>query len=450
MTDRMGQVADLKKVAILTTFDSYSEAYSLTRIASEQIKMLVRHDYKPVVIVQDAFEPKKAFALSEVEIRRTPSVPCHNEIKKDETFDQDVDAVEKALDEALKDIDVVLDHDVIYQNAALKYNFAARRIAKKYPNIKWLHWIHSAISPVTLDALRPIFTDAYLDLVKTPFPNSLYVFFNHYSIPRIAKDFNISEELVKVVHHPSDVSEVLGLTPDVSKFMDDKEILKADAVCVYPARLDRGKNVEMAIKTMACLKDFDLKPKMIVVDFHSTGGDKVTYRDDLKNVAIDYGLSQDELIFTSEYQDSWTVEVPYPDTQAIMRLANVFIMPSRSESYSLITQEAGILKNVVILNFDFPPFRDIFGPNAIYRKYSSNIDVLSGLSGDTTTEYGPDRISADERVEHEKRYHLETAGMIASRLKHPELALSTFLRKYRNLDYIFLHELQPLFFEEVK
>ena len=181
----MSEIANLKRVAIFTTFDSYSEAYSLTRIATEQIKMLVRHGYKPVVIVQDSFEPKKAFALPEVELRRTPNVACHNEIKKDETFDADVDAIEKSLDEALKDIDIVLDHDVIYQNAALKYNFAARRIAKKFPNIKWLHWIHSATSPVTLDALRPIFTDAYLDLVKTPFPNSLYIFFNDYSVPII-------------------------------------------------------------------------------------------------------------------------------------------------------------------------------------------------------------------------------------------------------------------------
>lgn len=446
----MGQIQNLKKVAIFTTFDSYSEAYSLTRIASEQIKMLTRNGYKPVVIVQDSFEPKKAFALPDVEIRRTPVVACHNEIKKDETFDADVDAIERSLDEALKDIDIVLDHDVIYQNAALKYNFAARRVAKKYPKIKWLHWIHSATSPVTLDALRPIFTDAYLDLVKVPFPNSLYVFFNHYSIPRIAKDFGISEELVKVVHHPSDIGQVLGLTLDVAKFADEKEIFKADAICVYPCRLDRGKNVEAAIKTMASLKQFDLKPTMIVVDFHSTGGDKVTYRDDLKNIGIDYGLSEGELIFTSDYIDKWTVEVPYEDTQAIMRLANVFIMPSRSESYSLITQEAGINKCVIVLNFDFPPFRDIFGPNAIYRKYSSNIDVLTGLSGNTDTAYGPDRASDLERIEYERRYHVETAGMIAARLEHPEMAFAIFLRKYRNLDYIFKHELEPLFFEDVK
>lgn len=443
------------KVAILTNFDSYSEAYSLTRIVSEQIKMLTTHGYEIVVIVQDSFEPQKAFSLPGVTLKRIPNVACHNEVKKDETFDEDVTAIKTALDSALSDIDVVLTHDIIYQNAALKHNFASRQIAEKYPKIKWLHWIHSATSPVTLDALRNIFSDQYLDLVKKPFPNSLYVFFNHYSVPRIAKDFNVSEEVVRVVHHPSDISEVLALTPAVSKLVKDKNILDADAICIYPIRLDRGKQVEYVIKTIAMIKEFGLKIRIIVVDFHSTGGDKVTYRDELKNLGIDWGLNAEELIFTSQYNEDWNVEVPHEDVMAMMRLGNVFIMPSVSESYSLITQEAGMNKCVVVLNQDFPPFRDIFGQNAIFRKYSSSVDIFPDPAemgtGRTNTSYGPNNASDQERKTYEMRYHKQTAGMIVAKLQgYQDLALATFLRKTRNLDYIFEHELQPLLFEEIK
>jgi len=447
----MEEIQDPKRVAIFTTFDSFSPAYSLCRIANDQIKMLVRNGYHPTVIVQEGFKTENAgaFALPEVTIKHIPNVACHNEVKKDESFDQDVDNIARALEEILKDIDVVLSHDVIYQNAALKHNFAARRVAEKLPHLKWRHWIHSATSPITLNALRPIFQDEYLNLVSKPFPNSLYVFFNDFSIPRVANDFGVSEDVVRVVHHPSDVAQVLGLSKDVGKFMDDKKILEADAVCVYPCRLDRGKQVEVAVKTMAMIKDMDLKVRMIVVDFHSTGGDKISYRDDLKNVGIDWGLNNQELLFTSEYKDEWNVEVPYEDALAIIRLANVFIMPSASESYSLITQEAGMNKCVVVLNQDFPPFRDIFGANAIFRKYSSNIDVLSGLSGNTNTRYGPDNASDQERIHHEKIYHKETAGMVVSKLRaYKDQALSTYLRQKRNLDYVFKHELEILFFEE--
>jgi glycosyltransferase involved in cell wall biosynthesis len=441
-------VVSPKRIAIFTTFNSISEAYSLNRVVEDQIKMLLSGGYEITLLVAEGFEAKGIY--EETIIRYIPNVPVHNEVKKDETFDQDVKALEVSLEIILKNIDVVITHDIIYQNAALKHNFAARKIAEKYPNLKWLHWIHSATSPVTLANLRPIFTDQYLDLVTQPFPNSYYVFFNYYSIPRIARNFGIPEELVRVVPHPSDLKDVLALTNDVYDLAIEKQVFSADAIAVYPIRLDRGKQVEIVIKTMAMLKEFDLKIRLIVVDFHSSGGDKLTYRDQLKAIAIDWGLNEDELIWTSEFKKDWEIEVPHVDVMALMRLANVFIGASVSESYSLITQEAGLNKVISVLNFDFPPTRDIFGPHAIYRKFSSNIDALSGMDGNTTTEYGPNNISSEERKHHEKLYHKETAGMIASKLlSYKDLAFATNLRKTRNLEYVFKKFLEPLLYEEI-
>lgn len=441
-----------KKVTIFTTFADISEAYSLNRVVEDQLKMLLNNGYNPNLIVAESFNATGIYADERVTIKKIPLVPVHNEVNKDPTFEEDVTKITLALEEVLKDTDVVITHDVIYQNAALKHNFAARRIAEKYPNLKWLHWIHSATSPVTLANLRPYFGDEYLTLVSKPFPNSYYVFFNHYSIPRVAKNFGISEDLVRVVHHPSDLAEVFGLTPEIDELCRQKSIFSTDAICVYPIRLDRGKQVEHVIKTMACLKSkFNLKVRLVIADFHSTGGDKLTYRDELKSMAIDWGLNSDDLIWMSEVRDEWKTEVPHKHIMALMRLSNVFIMPSVSESYSLITQEAGLNKVIAVLNFDFPPFRDIFGVNAIYRKYSSNIDIMSGEDGNTATQYGPQNISPEERKHHESIYHAETAGLIYSKLlSYKDQALATFLRKYRNLDYVFHNELEPLFFEATK
>ena len=439
-----------KKVAIFTTFDSISEAYSLNRIVDDQLKMLLSHGYEPTVIVAETFKPEGIYADKRIKIARIPIVSVHNEVKKDETFESDVESLVVALQSILQDCDVVITHDIVYQPAALKHNFAARKVADGLPSCKWLHWIHSATSPYTLANLRPYFQEEYLKLFDRPFPNSFYIFFNYYSVPRISQNFKVPQEMVRVVHHPSDLVDVFGLSEAVAKLVKDKNIDSVDAISVYPVRLDRGKNVEMVIKTMAMLKDFNLSVKIIIVDFHSTGGDKVTYRDELKNVGIDYGLSSDELIFTSEVYPEWKVEIPHTDVLGLMRLSNVFIQPSKSESYSLITQEAGLNKCVVVLNQDFPPFRDIFGPNAIYRKYSSNIDVMNGMDGNTNTEYGPSNASPEERGTLEKNYHKETAGMIVAQLRNNyNLAMSIFLRKYRNLDYVFEREFEPLFFEEM-
>jgi glycosyltransferase involved in cell wall biosynthesis len=446
--------SDGPKVVIFTTFSDISEAYSLNRVVQDQLNMLLSHGYNPTVIVAEGFVPKGVYTDERVTIKTIPNVPVHNEVKKDESFDSDVQAIYSQLKEILKDAQVVLTHDIIYQNAALKHNFAARRVAAELPSLKWLHWIHSATSPVTLANLRPYFTDEYINTVTKPFPNSFYIFFNDYSIPRIAHNFNVSEEVVRVVHHPSDLKEVYALTDDVHEFARKNNLYSADVICVYPIRLDRGKQVEMVIKTIAMLKEFELSVRLVVVDFHSTGGDKVTYRDELKAMAIDWGLNMNELVWTSEIKPEWKVEVPHADVMAFMRLVNVFIMPSVSESYSLVTQEAGLNKCIVVLNQDFPPFRDIFGPDAIFKKYSSNFDVMADVAeadGNTMTQYGPANASPEERKAYEKRYHGGTAGLIASKLRsYKDLAFATRLRKFRNLDFVFKHELEPLLFEEVK
>ena len=439
-----------KSVTIFTNFADSPQAYSLNRIVQCQLKMLLSHGYSVKVIVADGFVPEEIYAHKQVEIVYIPNVPVHNEVKKDETFEKDVDAIYRGLKEALLDSQVVITHDIVYQPACLKHNFAARKLADEMPQLRWLHWIHSATSPQTLTNLKPHFEDAYIQMIEKPFPNSFYIFFNHYSVPRIAKNFHVPQEMVRVVHHPSDLKEIYAMSESVWSFVHKKHIYDADAIAVYPVRLDRGKQVEYVIKTMALLKEFRLSIKVVVVDFHSTGGDKLIYRDELKNVAIDYGLTFDELLFTSEGRPEWEVEVPYEDTLALMRIANVFIMPSVSESYSLITQEAGLNKCAMVLNQDFPPFRDIFGPHATYKKYSSRWDVMADVAeadGSTDTKYGPDSAASEERENHEKKYHRGTAALLAEQLNNTDnLAMSIFLRKYRNLDYIFEHEMEPLFY----
>ena len=426
-----------KKVAIFTNFSSYSEAYSLNRVVQNQIRMLVDGGYKPVVVVGQNFKPVQDYADPNVELRRIPDVPVFNEVKMDATFDQDVMALERELSSALDGVDVVLTHDVVYQPACVKHLVAAKRIARRRPELRWLHWIHSATSPYTLQNLRPLFVDQYATEIQDPFPNSFYIFFNSYSTPRIAKNFNISENNVKVVHHPTDIKAFYKIEDETWELIQRKNMLSADVICVYPIRLDRGKQVEKVIKTIASFKQLDKTVRLIVCDFHSSGGDKVTYRDELKKISIDWGMNDQEMTFLSQEKSDWDVEVPYRIIADLFRISNVFIMPSVSESYSLITQEAGLSGVSMAINFDFPPFREIFtwAPHCgDHTKFSSNIDMLTGLDGDTNT-----------TPNNERQWYLNLARTLNYDLENERaLYLKTFLRQKRSLRYVFDHELSPL------
>jgi len=444
-----------RRIVLFTTFSDCQKAYSLNIVTQTQIKMLLMNNYQPVVIVHESFDAPidTVYANPDVVLEKIPNMNVYNEIKKDENFDRDVEAMVKRLKEIIREDDIVITHDVIYQNACLKHNMAARKVAIDMPKVRWLHWIHSATSPLLLNMIRPIFSDEYVNLVQKPFPNSRYVYPNSYAVPAVAKNFGIPEEDVRVVPHATDICQFFNMPIELEEVVFNKGILQADAITVYPNRLDRGKQDEYVIKTMAMLKDFGLTVRVIIPDFHSTAGDKLDYRDFLKEVAIDYGLSSDELIFLSEQNPDWLYEVPQSIIASLQMISNVFIMPSVSETYSLITQEAGLTKQVVVLNQDFPPFRSIYGENAIYRKYSSRFDVMADLpeavreNSSTNTRYGSDTLPDEARKVAEKEYHRTTAGMIVARLKHPEMAMSTFLRKKRNLQAVFKDHIEPCFYE---
>ncbi|MCK9370336.1 glycosyltransferase family 4 protein [Candidatus Dojkabacteria bacterium] len=429
-----------KRVAIFTNFSSYSEAYSLNRVVQNQIRMLVDHGYKPVVIVGMNFQPVQDYADPAVDLRRIPDVPVSNNVEMDSTFDQDVTSLEKALSSALEDVDVVLTHDIIYQPACVKHLVAAKRIAERRPDLRWLHWIHSATSPYTLQNLRPLFVDEYANIISKKFPNSFYVFFNHYSIPRIANNFKIDDQDVKIVHHPTDIKKFFKIEDESWDLIVKKDILSADVICTYPIRLDRGKQVEKVIKVISSLKHLGNSVRLIIGDFHSTGGDKVDYRDELKKIAKEWELTDDEIIWLSEQKADWNVEVPYEVISDFMRISNVLVMPSVSESYSLIAQEAGLSGVAAVMNRDFPPFRDIFGWAPHQAPFSSNINALTGLDGDTET-----------KVDNEPDFYLGIARVLQYELKNDRtLVLKTMLRKERNMHNIFVNELEPLFEFEPK
>jgi glycosyltransferase involved in cell wall biosynthesis len=419
----------MRKVCILTDFYDCDPTYSLNIICEEQISMLKNAGYAPVGVVQEDFKPQRVW--NDIELRHIPPTPKHNHVQFDEGWQKNVEDLKAALDQHLDDIDVVLTHDLIYQCAAMWLNYAARWWASSNPGALWLNWVHSATP-------SPVWTkrDERLVNLQQHFPNSFTVFPNSFDVPRVATNYRCEIDQVAVVPHPTDICGFLKFEEITKRLVREKRLLEADVILVYPVRLDRGKQVEYVMRTAAAVKALGRSARVIVCDFHSTGGDKVTYREVLKALAIDLGLNSIECTFTSEFDKSLEMRVPREVVADLKRLCNVFVQPSVSETYSLITQEAALCGAFLVLNRDFPPFRSIYGPNAAYFQFSSAIDALTGMDGQTTTEY--ENIDA---------YFHDIALRVLYELDHnPVLAQERRIRMERNPDYVFRRFIEPLFY----
>lgn len=397
--------------------------------------MLTRAGYNPVLITSSGWDPPEDSIFGQVETKRITSAHVYGYPQEfNDTDKEEIEELYTAINEILPDDAVVITHDLIFLPDYVKHNVACRRIAEERPDIHWIHWIHSATSPNTLIQERAMYGEKYKELLNSKFPNSIVAYPNSYDIPRVAVNYSYEEDEIFEVPHPIDPIE--GMHPVVKHLYDSEQLWKPEVLMIYPLRLDRGKNADCNVRLMKGLADISTTSKLIFCDFQSTGDDKVTYREDLKSLAASLGVAE-RVVFLSEADPSAHLEVPKQVVLDLFTLSNVFLMPSKSETYSLVTQEAMSRGNFCILNHDFAPFRQVYGKHAIYRQFSANI-AFNGYDGEiTTTHSDPDA------------YYKDIATNIRYWLTHDKtIGAKTWVRTERNLDTVFKKYLEPLIHAE--
>ncbi len=414
------------KVGCLTTFYCWDKAYSLTSVVENQLLALVKHGYKPVLFVHDNFEGK----LPEgVEVRKVIPrfylVDYGGNQKLEEGFWEQVKKIKEVLLKELKDFDVVLTHDWIFQGWFLPYNVAMREVE---PSLKcrWFHWIHSAPSP------RPANLEPPHDCRYKMMPKSKLIYMNNYDVVRLAEMYNGAIDDVRVVHNPLDPRSFYDFHPLVHKLIEKYRLLEADVIDVYPVSSTRfdGKQVNKVIQILAQIKKQGKSVRFICPNAHANAEREKKAIENMIHYGIEKGLTREEMIFTSfEEPPIYELGVPHEAVRDLFLLSNLFVFPTLSENCPLILLEAALSKCLLVLNDDFPPLKDFFGEDALYFKFSSLL---------LKTEY-----------QNEEQYFSDVAKIIIGELnKNRPLNAFAKLKQKFNYDTIFKKSLEPLFYEK--
>lgn len=452
------------QVSILTTFYEIDEAYSLCNCVADQIRMFTSHDYKINVLVDEALDETKLSGIwrhPNVTYQKFPGVSRSNDGVLPDNYQEEANKLYESLKEHLKGTKVCLCHDVTLQPAHLIHNLACRRIADERDDLFWLHWSHSSTAP----QVRCSEPEA-LEVIKKKFPHSYMCYPNNWDRQRVAKNHGYEMDEVKCVHHPSDFLDLMfgeelnfdlipNLSDEAKEYLDKKvnypirlskdlvnefDILNADVISVYPCRLDRGKQPEFNIKTMAKIKEAGRTVKLVIFDFHSTGGDKVTYRNELKQIAREWGLTEQECIFVSEWREDTNLHVPREMVMNLKKIADFHMHPSTSETYSLVIQESMMWRNFVIANHHTPYMRDIWGSkNVEYTPMGGAVNALDCEDGSTTINIGNPQEHFDLLA---KRviFFIEVANPVINQWR--------FIRQNRSIKKIFQTQLEPLLYRK--
>lgn len=452
------------QIAILTTFYSFDPAYSLCNCVEDQIRMFVDHGYKIKVLVDEAFEnPGGYWSHENLTYALCPGVQRSNEGDLNDKWQEEAENFYQCIKKELEGYKVVIGHDITLQPAHLIHNIACRRLAEERPDLRWLHWSHSATAP----QVRCSNPEAR-EIIQKKFPNAFMCYPNAWDKKRVALNYKYELDEVKVVHHPSDFMSLMfgdeikfddipNLSDEAKVWLDKKinypirlskdlvrdfDILNKDIISAYPCRLDRGKQVEWNIRTMAKIKETGRSVCLVIFDFHSTGGDKVVYKEELERTARKWGLDEKECIFISKWREDTHYHVPREVIMNLKKISDFHMHPSTSETYSLVVQESMIWRNLCVLNHQTPYMRDIYGSeNVLYEPMSGAVNSLTGEDGSTTINIH-DEQKHFENLANKILYMIEKAN--------PVIAQWRFIRKHRSLDYVFKNELEPLLYVPTK
>jgi glycosyltransferase involved in cell wall biosynthesis len=419
-----------KDIYILTNFSTYLKSFSPIIVVMEQLKMMTRAGYNPIMIACEGWEPPENI-YSQVETKLMFPAASHDPKGKVDEIEKLVDLVYTQLNDILPDGAKVITHDLIFLPDYTVYNLAARRLANDRPSISWVHWIHSATNPEIVGRERSMYGEKYAEALNSPFPNSIIAYPNAYDIPRVARNFHFEEDKIVEIPHSTDPTE--GMHPLVQRIYDEKKLGDAEVLMILPIRLDRGKYAEANVRLIAACKQRGMNAHLVVCDFQSTGDDKVVYREDLKRLAAELG-ADDCVTFMSEFDDLARMDIDHSVVLELFSLSNIFLLGSKSETYSLIAQEAMLKGNLCILNHDFYPFRQIYGKNALYKQFGGSNIAMDGYNGEIAT-------TQNNVLD----YYGHMANAVAYYIENDKvLRAKTWVRTQRNPDAVFKNFLEPL------
>lgn len=423
------------KVAILTMFSGLDTTYSLVNVVADQIKMLLEAQVELKVLVSEICPDEERWGvfldprLEWVKITNTcngtpivwhdysaPTGTVHEE------FYEEAEQIAGDYVRHLRDVDVCIMHDILYQGWHLVHNVAIRRAQESLPGVRFLAFTHS------LPVNRPQKLEEPFSARFTPMPNTRFVYPSYSGIEALARQYDVPQGSCAVVYNTLPLLETLSR--DVQRVAGSIDLLHADILAVYPGRLTPGKRFEkVAALAGAIRRKTEQHTKVVFCDFPSADIPSGVYKSVVRTEGQKFGLEEGDLIFTSDlgYEQGF----PRQGVFELFGLSNLFLCPSYSESFGLTVLEAASRGNFLVLNQAVPALKELGDSlGAYFMRWDAR-----NFGYDTHERYVPS----------EQAYYEEHGEIIVNLMREDRsLRAKTRVRTQYNGEWICRNQLMPL------
>ncbi len=326
-----------------------------------------------------------------------------------EQFHELVSKIRAELDDALRDSDVVIAHNIasLHKNLALTAALHEFHLAcSGRPRlILWHHDLAWGAARYE-NELHPGYP---WELLRKPWPKVKQVTISEARRQEFADLLDIPPAAIQVVPAGIDLPSFLYLQPRTAAIMQSIHLEQAAPILLSPVRLTRRKNLELSLSVLAVL--LHKMPQAALVITGPPGAHNPTnieYMRQLQKQRGDLGL-EGRVHILAEYVPEGLSDACVAD---FYRMADALFLPSREEGFGIPILEAALARLPI---------------------FCSDLDPLRALAGDWADYFTPDDKPS------------KIAGMIFQRLKEdPVFRLRVQIRQSYSWEAVFRRQIAPL------
>jgi len=266
-----------------------------------------------------------------------------------EEFESVANSIFNKLSQLLVEYDHVIVHNIFTKHFNLPLTVAINKLLTKRLVRNCIAWCHDFTwtSPASRSKVHPGYP---WDLLRIYRQDIKYVVVSKQRQGELARLFNCPIDNIRVIYNGVDPRSLLGLSQEGDRLINRLSLLSADLVIIMPVRLTQAKNIELAIRMVAVLKEKLAKPKLVLTGPPDPHDDQImTYYENLKSMRRALGVENEvRFVFESGSSSNEHYYIDYRTVGDLFRVSDIMFMPSHREGFGMPILEAGLVGTQVI------------------------------------------------------------------------------------------------------
>lgn len=281
-------------------------------------------------------------------------------------FEEMTAQLKEKLAPVLKSIDLLIVHNVFTKHFNLPLTAALCRMLDEGTIRDCAAWCHDLTwtSPRSRSKVHP---GHPWDLLRTYRSDITYVTVSQERGRELAGLFGCPAEQIQVIYNGVDPGELLALSDAGLALIDRLDLWKSDLNLLMPVRVTQAKNIELALRVVASIKERGIQPKLVVTgppDPHDRMN--MEYFQSLLRLREHLGVSQQaHFVYESGPVPSEPFVVEMPLVAELLRMSDALFMPSHREGFGMPVPEAGLVGIPVFSTDHVPAANEIGGRDVI-------------------------------------------------------------------------------------